>query len=407
MAIRRWIFFLALIFYIGIILGSPFLVALATTLIIILGLAYWWQKHSLDGVLYKRRFFYTRAFPGEVFPVRIEIENRKLMPLSWLRVQDTWPAAVGPEDEDVLGPSHLPEQGVLTHLFSLRWFERTRRSYNLLFRKRGVYKVGPTRMDSGDLFGIYDNSKRESNTEELTVFPQLIPMEELALPPEDPFGDQRSRRRLFEDLNRPMGVREYHPEDSFRRIHWPATARTGQMQVKVYQPTSARLMVLCLNVSTYPRYWEGVYPELLERLISMAATLVDQAVADGYRVGMISNGCLSNSDQPFRIPPGRSPRQLAYLLRALAGVSPVVVSPFESYLLREVPRVPYGATLLILTAVTSPELGEVLLRLKKHERKITLLSLGQEPPPSIPGLNCIHMPFEDADEKFLRGDMLE
>jgi uncharacterized protein (DUF58 family) len=196
-----------------------------------------------------------------------------------------------------------------------------------------------------------------------------------------------------------MGVREYHPEDSFRRVHWPATARTGDLQVKVYQPTSARLMVLCLNVSTYPRYWEGVYPALLERLISMAATLVNQAISDGYRVGMISNGCLANSDQPFRIPPGRSPHQLAYLLRALAGVSPVVVSPFENYLLREIPRVPYGATLLILTAVTSPELGEVLLRLKKHERRISLLSLAQEPPPLIPGLHCIHMPFEDPDEK--------
>ena len=136
--------------------------------------------------------------------------------------------------------------------------------------------------ESGDLFGIYENSKMEETLEELTVFPQLIPMEELALPPEDPFGDQRSRRRLFEDPNRPMGVREYRPEDSFRRVHWPATARTGQVQVKVYQPTSARVMVLCLNVSTYPRYWEGVYPALLERLISVAATLVSQAVEDGF-----------------------------------------------------------------------------------------------------------------------------
>jgi uncharacterized protein (DUF58 family) len=407
MAIRRWLFFLALIFYLGVIMGSAFLLALSTTLIIIMGLSYWWQKHSLDGVIYKRRFFYPRAFPGEVFPVWIEIENRKLLPLSWLRVQDTWPEAVGPQDQDVLAPSHQPEQGLLIHLLSLRWYERTRRSYDLVYRKRGVYKVGPTMLGSGDLFGIYENSRRDESIEELTVFPELIPMEKLALPPEDPFGDQRSRRRLFEDPNRPMGVREYHPEDSFRRVHWPATARTGELQVKAYQPTSARLMVLCLNVSTFPRYWEGVYPALLERLISMAATLVNQAISDGYRVGMISNGCLANSDQPFRIPPGRSPRQLAYLLRALAGVSPVVVSPFENYLMREIPRVPYGATLLILTAVTSPELGEVLLRLKKHERKLSLLSLAQKAPPIIPGVNCIHMPFEDEDEKHLDLEILE
>ena len=223
-------------------------------------------------------------------------------------------------------------------------------------------------------------------------------MEDVDLPAEDPFGDRRSRRRLFEDPNRPMGVREYRPEDSFRRVHWPATARTGQLQVKVYQPTSGQVMVVCLNVSTFARHWEGVYPELLEHLIKVATTLVNQGIQDGYKVGLIANGCLAHADQPFRIPPGRSPQQLSRLLEALAGVTPVVTAPFERFLLREASRVPYGATLLILTAITSQELAEVIMQLKRHERRITLLSLGKEVPMVIPGVQVIHRPFKDTVE---------
>ena len=190
-----------------------------------------------------------------------------------------------------------------------------------------------------------------------------------------------------------MGVRDYHPEDSFRRVHWPATARVGELQVKVFQPTAAQVMVLCLNVSTHQRYWEGVYPALLEHLLCVAARLILDGIQSGYRVGVISNGCLSNSDQPFRVPPGRSPDQLAHLLGALAGVTPVVVAPFERLLLREVPRIPYGSTLLVQTAITSPELFETLVRLRKHERQLILLSLAEEQPPDIPGIRSMHMPF--------------
>ena len=157
-------------------------------------------------------------------------------------------------------------------------------------------------------------------------------------------------------------------------------------------------MVLCLNVSTFQRYWEGIYPALLERLLSVAGTLLSRGIDMGYRVGMISNGCLSNSDQPFRIPPGRSPKQMAHLLEAIAGVTPIVVAPFEQYLIREIPRVPYGSTLMILTAITSPELAETLLMLKRHERQITLVSLAEDPPPKLYGIRSIHMPMLDKEE---------
>ena len=141
------------------------------------------------------------------------------------------------------------------------------------------------------------------------------------------------------------------------------------------------------------RHWEGTNPDLLEHVIKVAATLVTHGIDDGYRVGLIANGCLAHADQPFRIPPGRSPKQLASLLGALAGVTPVVTNPFDIFLIKEIPRVSYGATLMIVTGVTNPELFESLVQLKQSGRHITLLSFAKKPPREVPGIRTLHLPF--------------
>ncbi|MGB2897150.1 MAG: DUF58 domain-containing protein [Anaerolineales bacterium] len=398
MSPERWLPLLGIVFLVGAIANIPYVTTFSAALVVLLVITSWWRNHSLDGVKYRRRPYYRRAFPGEHVPLQIEIENNKPLPLSWLRIEDPWPMAVGPEDDDILAPSHLPGQGLLKNIFSLRWFEKTNRSYTLLFRKRGLYQVGPATLQSGDVFGMYELSRKEAETEYLTVFPEILPLERLGLPAEDPFGDRRSRRRIFEDPNQPMGVREYRSEDGFRRVHWPATARTGQLQVKVFQPTSAQVAMICLNTSTFDRHWEGINPELLEHLMSVSATLANRYIQDGYQVGLISNGCLAHADRPLNIPPGRSPKQLGALLEALAGITPMVMVPFEEFLIREMPRVPYGASLLVISAVTPPVLMETLARLKRRNRQITLLSLAEEPPREIPGMEILHRPFQGQDE---------
>jgi hypothetical protein len=84
------------------------------------------------------------------------------------------------------------------------------------------------------------------------------------------------------------------------------------------------------------------------------------------------------------------------MLEALAGVTPVVTGPFETFLIKQVPRIPYGATLLIITSVTKPELFEALIQLKVHGRHITLLSFANDPPQQIPGVRMFHTPFKSV-----------
>lgn len=393
MSASRWWPFLGLVFLLGIFTHVHILAAFAVMLAAISLLADWWNRRALQGVVFQRKLDYTRGYPGESLDLQVEVENRKFLPIPWLRIQDNVPLAVAPQDETLLQTTHMAEIGALTSLFSLRWYERDRRKYSLLLRKRGVYQLGPPRLESGDIFGFFEQVEDDGPRDYVTVLPQSVPFQTLRLPTGDPFGHQRTRRRLYEDPNQPMGVREYLPEDDFRRIHWPATAHAGNLQVKVYQPVSARVMVICLNVLTLPHYWEGTDPELLEYLVQVTATLVERGLQGGYQVGLASNGSLSHAGQPFRVPPGRSPAQLAHLLTALASVTPFVIGSFDHFLLAEAPRLPYGATLVIVTALTDPAIMESILRLKKRGRRIFLLSFARQAPPSIPGVSVLHRPF--------------
>jgi hypothetical protein len=86
-------------------------------------------------------------------------------------------------------------------------------------------------------------------------------------------------------------------------------------------------------------------------------------------------------------------------LEALAGVSPVTVAPFERLLMREIPKVPYGSTLVVVTALLPENLLETLLRLKRHERRIILVYLGKEFVASLPGIRTYHFPFREEIQK--------
>jgi uncharacterized protein (DUF58 family) len=167
------------------------------------------------------------------------------------------------------------------------------------------------------------------------------------------------------------------------------------LQVKTFQPVSARVMMVCLNASTQAQFWMGLDADRLEYLIKVAATLTYRAVQDGYSVGLLSNGCLAHSDQPFHIPPSRSRDHLATLLTALASVTPFTTAAFDNYLVRSIPHVPYGASVLVVTAFLSPALQASLLHLKRYRSQVTLLTIASEPPEPLPGIRMIHLEYRE------------
>ncbi|MCJ7512918.1 MAG: DUF58 domain-containing protein [Anaerolineales bacterium] len=387
-----WLRTTVLLLSLGYLAGSPGLLVLAALTSVGVGAAWIWNRLSLQGVSYQRRLDHSRGFPGEQVRCWLRVENRKRLPLPWLRIVDRWPLEIAPEDKSLLSPSHLSGFGNLHLVLSMHPRQSVRREIQLALRRRGVHLLGPAWMSSGDGFGLFQSESLHSHKDQLVVFPRVTRLADLGIRPEDPFGLRHSPRRLYEDTAQPCGVRDYRPEDGFRRIHWPASARASRLQSRVFQPVAGLDLILFLNAATYAQAWMGVDKEQLDRLVETAASFVYAAFEQGYRVGLVSNGSVARSGRPFRFPPSRAPGQLPKLLEALAGLTYLIPTPFDRFLLRETPFLEYGASLVVISAVLSPETLEAIARLRRRARKLTLVSLTADPVPRLRGIDVLHLP---------------
>jgi uncharacterized protein (DUF58 family) len=298
------------------------------------------------------------------------------------------------------------QMGFFRTALAVRWFERVSRRYQLRCTRRGFYPFGPVRLRSGDIWGLFRQESVDGHLDWLIVYPQVLPLEALGFPPKEPLGETKAAWRIFEDPSRAVGIRDLRPEDGFRRIHWKASARRQELQVKVFEPTTSRNLVIFLNVATFTRHWEGTKPLLLEKTIAVAASVASHGVDDRYMVGLMANGSIPHSDQPIKVLPSRRPDQLARILEALAAVTSFTTSTIEGLLVAESPRLPWGATLVVVTALVTDDLLSALVRLHDVGRRLVLVSLEEEPLPpySLPGgIVAYHLPASELpfDESLL------
>lgn len=387
--------FLLLVF--GFLIRAPGLLGLAGFMLVILASAWWWNRNALRAVTYRRRLKYWRAFPGEEGDLDIAVENHKSLPLTWLTAVDRWPMALAPRDETAIQPSSTKGLGMLIVSMMVRSYERIHRRFSVVFRSRGLFDVGPAQAVSGDPFGLFTTERSVLETRPVVVFPKIRPFADLGFKSADPFGGRAAARSLFEDASLTIGVRDYQPQDGFRRIHWPSTARTGRLQSRLVQAVSGLDLVVCLNISTYEKPWLGTWPELFDALVESAATIVKQCFDLGYRVGLITNGGRARAGRSSRIPLGRTQPHLANILMALSSVTPIFTAPFDRFIMAAAPQIEYGSCLVVVTGVTNRELSMAVQQLQARCRRITLYSLAQEPPPFLPGVQIVHRPFDPAE----------
>lgn len=387
-----WLILGVLLSIIGVASNNGFFTASGVALWVVAGIGWLWNRASLVGLRYERTLSEVRAFQGETIQLTLEVHNQKLLPLTWLRIRDTFPPELPLADKDILmnPATNLAE----FHSFWMPGaYQRIRRSFAIACTTRGFHQFGPATVSTGDGFGFFNTEVQWPVPQRLIIYPRIYSVAELGLPSKSPFGEIRANKSLFEDPLRTVGIREWQSSDSQRRVHWKATARQQQLLSRVYEPSEEQQIQIFLNVTTMARHWHGYIPELQERAISVAGSLAALAIADRRATGIIANGALPGSDQPIRLLPGRSPNQLLHILELLAAVTPFATAPIESLLLTEAPRMPWGATLVVVTAIAHDDLLAALLDLAAAGRRLVLFTLAEEPPSQfLPHLTVFHLP---------------
>ncbi len=372
---------------------NPGLLTLGLMLLAVAGISHWWKERALVGVTYTRHFDRTRVFPDEPIELTAVVTNNKPLPLTWLRITDRFP--IPPLDADKLAKAAAEANNghKWQQTFSMAGHEQAERYATLQFPTRGYYHLGPVEIRSSDIFMLFTVSETRPFPQTLIIYPKIWPLAELGLPAKEPFGDVNVQHSLFTDPIKTRGIRDYQPQDRFRDVHWKASARRGQLQTKVYDPSTGMTMVVFLNVATYAKHWLGFDPVLLERAVSVTGSIANYGAEQGWGVGVYANGSLPNSDQPIRVPASRSPDQLMHILEALAAVTAFATGAIERMMFRESTGLPWAATLVLVTAVVTEEIMISLIRLKEAGRRVVLISLADESPPTTLGnIQTYHIP---------------
>lgn len=371
--------------------GQTIIVIVLALVLSAAGLSNLWSRYSLAGVSAERFLSERRIFPGESVELKLSLANRKLLPLPWIQLDYEIPLDLTPDIPLTSGSK--PGYGFLSRATALLWYTRANWKQHLSGNKRGYYAIGPISLTSGDIFGFYPRSITEPVIDHVIVYPRIFPIPQLGIPPLYPIGEAVAERRIFEDPVRVIGVRDYSPLDSCRRIHWKASARHHNLQVKVFEPTTSSNVAMFLAVDSFkPRHGELSGSEDFELGISAAASVANYLAERRGSVGLFVNTQLADSGRPVEILPGGSHTQLMAILEALAKVTHLASSPFEEFLQAEYLRLPWGTTLIFIVSRPSPALVEQLISLKESCRRLMVLQVGDPAESKVePGLAWCHV----------------
>lgn len=231
-----------------------------------------------------RRCEQLTAEIGETIDVDVTVTNSGWLPVPWVLLEDMLPIR-----SQMHGAERLGVRGKRMKLAMIGARSEAKLRYGLRPRTRGYFQVGPLVMETGDLFGLHRRYRVATEPHFLLVYPKVIPLEGYELASRRPIGEVRLSLRLYEDPTRIAGVRGYQPGDPINRVHWRATARTGALHCKVYEPSSVAgaTILLDFHFAGYPGRGE---PWRSELAVTVAASLANAVDTLGQQVGLVTNG---------------------------------------------------------------------------------------------------------------------
>lgn len=316
---------------------------------------------SLRDLVIRRSSRFQKMNVGNYFEDHYDIENKHFVWKQWLEIHDLSGISGNPDEIRVLANINAKKV-------------RTFNTYTFL-RKRGIYSLGPMRLIASDFFGFFEYSRQVENPGRLVVLPRIVHLDQFAHLPAYLSGGKELRVSSTETTPYASGVREYHPGDSLRRIHWQTTARKNRLMVKEFDrdPQMNTWIILdCLKSNHFERikrdrsshpsdYWSvrqstkyRLPCSTFEYAVTAAASITRFYIEHKYGVGLITSGRQQKilvSDHGYR--------QLGRVLDTLAYIQADGEAPFDGFVGEYLKHINRGSTVILI----STQLDHALLNI--------------------------------------------
>jgi uncharacterized protein (DUF58 family) len=203
----------------GMVLGEVALVQLAVFVLALPLLAALGVARSRFRISTRRSISPARVPRGAPAEVVVELGSTDDRRGGLWLLTEQLPAALGPSPRYTV--SGLPAGGTAL----LR--------YSVAGRVRGRYELGPLRLRVVDPFGLVERTASGTGTVPLVVVPRVRPLEDAGPGVEQGRGGSGAHRSVATSGDDDVSVREYRRGDDLRKVHWRATARTGELMVRM------------------------------------------------------------------------------------------------------------------------------------------------------------------------------
>jgi uncharacterized protein (DUF58 family) len=332
--------------------GYWLLFRLAYLLTAVVPLSYFWSRANLSHLSVSVKREADRVQQGQKARERITVQNHSILPKLWLEVDD---------------PSDLP--GHKAKLV-LSMGGKRRRSWPIESPalRRGVFERGPLRVTTGDPFGLFQFTREYGRKQALLVYPLPFELPSFAVPPANLPGEGKFRRPTHYMTPNASTIRDYTPGDSFNRIHWPSTARTGDLMVKQFEMDPASDLWLMLDMEAAAHAGEGD-ESTEEYAVTIAASIARHFLVQNRSLGFITFG-----QKLSIVEADRGNQQLNRILHELAIVRAVGDAPLQAVITEEARRFGRHTTLIVITSSTNESwVAGVQILLQRGVRVCTVL----------------------------------
>ena len=223
------------------------------------------------------------TYAGEEAGFSEVIENRKKLPVPFLeigfRIQK---GILLPDAENVLTSDYIYKRD----LFSLSGMESISRHYTAQCHHRGCYSFSQMTMNCRSILFWQTYIRELECDQKLYVYPAKADISDILPTLESLFGEFESSRRYLDDPFAFSGIRPYTLSDPMKTINWKACAKTGELMVNTYTSVLSSRIMVCLDVSDR---FVIKKDELLEKCISIAASLCRRFIGQGMETGIFVN----------------------------------------------------------------------------------------------------------------------
>ncbi|WP_079478309.1 DUF58 domain-containing protein [Halobacillus salinus] len=187
---------------------------------------------------------------------------------------------------------------------------------------------------------------------EIIVYPEQKPVYGIDNVFHVSIGEQTASISPFEDLLTPVGTRDYVTSDPFHRIHWKASAKTQQLQTKVYERQVDRSWTIIVNMAQYTHMGNAHPSHHFEDLLSYTSYLSHEAAKRGLTFDMALNMRRPHYRPYFYQEEGQGAGHLKETLELLARMNKErLLMPMEELMYRMDQQMYKRKTVLLLGEV--------------------------------------------------------